>query len=401
MWCVFLGIVIIGSQLARFYKFPKPEMVWLFPLIGFPILFAPVKTVSNAILNRNLDFNKMAVIEVWTALIYQIVVISLAWYGLGVWSFAVANLISGVYSVIALYNVCRWPIGFSWDKNYLMGALKFGGVFTLSGMTSLLRDNIIPLLGVPVFGPTSAGYLKWSNNISDAVSQRFTRVITQVAFPSFSRLQDDRETTLKILNKLLRYTSISSILFLGILSALMTEIVELIFSNKWLPAIFAFYCFAIRMIATNFTTPLDNLIKGIGKVNLSLKIMTVWTGITWLLTLLFILFFGFNGIAIGYAVGGWFAAVWLIHAVRSFGFKIDLAYVFYRPLISALIAVVLILKIKPLFGLNLASLFILAFLGSGIYLVSLFALERNAFVTELYKDFLFLKKSFRREDKTI
>ena len=74
--------------------------------------------------------------------------------------------------------------------------------------------------------------------------------------------------------------------------------------HQWQPALLslAFFCFEIAMSA--ISTPLTNTLNAIGKIDLTLKLMMMWTALTWTITPIMIYFFGFSGVAIGSAVIG-------------------------------------------------------------------------------------------------
>ena len=397
MICISLLLLLSTPLLMRYFKFDDPVLIWLFPLLALPLLFMPIKGVSLAILTRNLAFDKIATIDVATALIYQIILILFAWYDMGVWSFVLANVISIFFSIVVCYKISPWQIGFACDRLYLKSSAKFGGIFQLSGMTSILRDNIIPVLATPMFGVEATGYLKWSFNATGQFSQRLTRIITQVAFPSFSRLQNDRFYLETLLNKMLRYANITTILLLGILLALLPETITLIFDDKWIPAVFSFQCFAVAMLAFNFTTIIDNFFKGIGKVKKSLRIMVSWTIVLWSVSFLSMHFWGFNGIAIAIALGGWFAAIYLILELHYLGYIIRLPYVLYRPLFSGLVMMYTIMKIKTFFPINLYFLIFEMLACVLFYIIIIFVLERMNFVNDLIKDFLIVKSAIQRK----
>ena len=46
------------------------------------------------------------------------------------------------------------------------------------------------------------------------------------------------------------------------------------------------------------TTPLTNALNAIGKIKTTLLLMVMWTTLTWVLTVLFIYFFGYQGVAL-------------------------------------------------------------------------------------------------------
>jgi O-antigen/teichoic acid export membrane protein len=72
--------------------------------------------------------------------------------------------------------------------------------------------------------------------------------------------------------------------------------------QKWQPALLGVSLFAINYAWAAISTPLTNTLNAVGKVNKTLMLMIMWTGLTWTVTPLAIIWYGFNGVAIASAV---------------------------------------------------------------------------------------------------
>jgi O-antigen/teichoic acid export membrane protein len=66
--------------------------------------------------------------------------------------------------------------------------------------------------------------------------------------------------------------------------------------QKWQPAILIFVLYTLSIGWSAISTPLTNTLNAIGKINVTLKLMLMWTTLTWLLIPLGIKFFGYNGV---------------------------------------------------------------------------------------------------------
>jgi len=121
----------------------------------------------------------------------------------------------------------------------------------------------------------------------------------------FARLQEHPERLKRAIEKAMYFISLLIFPVLVGLSTLMFAL-TIVFPryHQWQPALLslAFFCFEIAMSA--ISTPLTNTLNAIGKIDLTLKLMMMWTALTWTITPVMIFFFGFNGVAIGSAVIG-------------------------------------------------------------------------------------------------
>src|SRR5690606_19447601 len=67
--------------------------------------------------------------------------------------------------------------------------------------------------------------------------------------------------------------------------------------GKWQPALLALSFYSLNSIFSSISTPLTNFLTAIGKIKVTLYFMVLWTAATWILTPLFIMLFGYNGVA--------------------------------------------------------------------------------------------------------
>jgi O-antigen/teichoic acid export membrane protein len=116
---------------------------------------------------------------------------------------------------------------------------------------------------------------------------------------------------------MLRYANLVTLLTLSVVAALLPEMIHLVFSDKWLPAVPLFYCFAIRMVGANYTTLLDFGLKAQGYPERSLKILTLWTAWEFGIALAG-LKLGYQWIAISSALTIWGAVAWLHRELNAF-----------------------------------------------------------------------------------
>ncbi|MBK5295259.1 MAG: oligosaccharide flippase family protein [Acidobacteriia bacterium] len=279
-------------------------------LLGLIILFQPLQTLPVALLSRCLRYDLLTSTEVAGGIAYQIAAVILASRGFSFWSFGYAALLSTVVRTMMLFAYSPWRPGVAWDSAYLSRCVRFGGAFQLSGLTAAFRDNLVTLIGGPFFGPSAVGLLNWSLRLAWVCTQTYTAVCTRVAFPSLSRMRSDPALFGAALTKMLRYVNLATLLTLSIVAALLPELIYLVFTDKWLPAVPLFYCFAMRMVASNYTTLLDFGLKAQGYPERSLKILTLWTIWEFAFALAG-LKLGYQWIAVSSAVAIWGAFVWL------------------------------------------------------------------------------------------
>jgi O-antigen/teichoic acid export membrane protein len=66
---------------------------------------------------------------------------------------------------------------------------------------------------------------------------------------------------------------------------------------KWEPALLGFVFFTLSIGWAAISTPLTNTLNAVGQINKTLKLMVMWTVLTWIVTPILVWKFGFNGVA--------------------------------------------------------------------------------------------------------
>jgi O-antigen/teichoic acid export membrane protein len=378
---------------------------WLFPLLNFDVsirwtllalLISPwvssFGTVSVVKLERALRYSVFAKIDVMRGITYVGLAVGLAYWGARSWSFVVAIICSTLVKSWVAFREAPWPIRFRLSLSGMSRTLRFGVIFQLSTLTSLFRDHIGVVLGGPLFGPVSVGYLNWAKNITYYTSQIFTQVVSRVAFPSIARVQDDREVVGQMTQTILKYVNLFTFPVILILASLIPEFVSVVFTDKWRPAIPAFYFYSLRMLGSNVTTLFINVFYGLGRLKTSLRILVYWTLLDWLLSLLLCPFWGFTGIAMAYGFSVLPICVWLILELNRIT-RINLNKSLYLPLLLSGAACVPILILKSWLIPSWVTVFILTGTGFSTFVLMLVAVERKTLLTE---GRIFLLSVFRR-----
>ncbi|MBI3951163.1 MAG: oligosaccharide flippase family protein [Acidobacteria bacterium] len=378
------GLYFLAGPLTAFYQM-DPRMIWVIRGLSLVLLIGLLGSVPNVILERRLAYDVIAKIDGAATLLFHASAVGLALMGFGVWSFIHAAIASELVRAVLLFWRSSWRIGFSWNKSFLRSALKFGSLYQLGGLTSLLRDNIAPLLAGPLFGLGAVGYLKWAERTAYLTSQVFTQIVTRVSFPSFSRMQDHPEEISQAVEKMLRYLMLATAPTLAVGAALIPWIIDFVFTNKWEPATVAFYLLTVRMLGGNITTPFIGVLNATGRVTTSLRILSLWTITDWGLALVFTRLWGFNGVAAAYALGIALPVVWLLREFRRVA-PINLKYALGHPVAAGVIAGVVTWSLGRAWVTGLPSLIAVMLLGLILYPLSMILIEQGRFVHDIRRE---------------
>lgn len=386
-----LGLFLIAPRLLEWLDLDLSTRWILLALLPCPWI-SGLGAMSCARLDRDLRYEVFAKMDVLRVLTYVGIALPLAFWGCGVWSLVVGTVASTLVRSVVAFQAAPWPVGLRLQFSGMGNILRFGILFQASTLTSLFRDHISVLLAGPLFGPQAVGYLNWAKNMTFYSSQALTQAVSRVTFPSISRIQQNQEAVRQMVQTTFKYVNLLTFPAILIFAALIPEFVELVFTSKWTPAIPAFYFFSIRMLGSNISTLYIAVLNGLGKVEISLKILTWWTVLDWVLALILCTRFGFTGIAIAYAISVIPIATWLVLQLNKI-VKVDFLRSFVFPLTISGIAATTVWLAKS--SSQASWLTLLGWVAAGLvlYVLLLIMIEGQSLLGDIR---VFLKTLARR-----
>jgi PST family polysaccharide transporter len=146
---VAIAVAAFSPLLAWMYREPRLVMVSI-ALAGL-IPLSGLATLPTALLNRNLRFGVLAVIDTLPPAVGLIAGLSAAWFGLGYWSLIVAAACETGSNVYLIWTAGNWRPSFRAINKSTMSPVVSGGHITLFNLANYLTmtfDNIIIALAL-------------------------------------------------------------------------------------------------------------------------------------------------------------------------------------------------------------------------------------------------------------
>lgn len=315
-WFIFLATVLIAVSGILTGKIGWEGNLVLMAL-GFSFPLVTLKTIPSVMLERRLDFGKLVLPQIVEQFVYNGLLIMLAVQGFGVLSYFFAVLARSVAGVIAMWYVQRWPIGFSLNRLAVTSMLGTGVKFQVNDLLARLKDQLF-FLALGLYLPTDKfGYITLSKTFSMLPYQLSVQNVIAITFPTYARLQHDKTLLRKAIEKTIFFIALLTFPMLVGMCVFIFPITELIPKYaKWQPALFTFVLLTLSIGWGALSTPLTNTLNAIGHINTTLKLMVMWTLLTWILTPVAVWFFDFNGVALAtFAIS--FTSILPIYYVRK------------------------------------------------------------------------------------
>jgi O-antigen/teichoic acid export membrane protein len=284
--------------LVAFYH--EPQLFWVTVALASGFVLNAGGVQHSAILQREMRFSALALIEAVSMLISCGSGIAMALAGFGYWALVVMSVSLPAVSTLCLWLtsawVPRWP---RW--NPAIGSMvRFGGTVTLNTLVVYVAYNAEKVLLGRYFGAEALGVYGRAYQLISIPSESLNSAIYLVAVSGLARLQGDlprfRSFFLKGYSLLLSLTlpvTIASALFAD-------EIIRVVLGPKWYNAIPSFRYLAPTIVAFALINPMGWFLFSSGRVLRSLKMALVIAPVV-ILGYVLGLPYGASGVAIGFS----------------------------------------------------------------------------------------------------
>lgn len=297
-WLI-VGITLIIAQTSFVGAKVGSEGKWVLLALAISFPLASLKTIPSIKLERQLEFSKLVLPQIFEQIVFHSILIVLAWRGMGAMAYTWAILARSVIGVSVMWLIQSWQIGLAFSKKSFKDLISFGAKFQLNDFLARIKDQLFYLFLGNFLPLRQFGYIQWSKTWSMYPYNLTVQNVMAITFPTFSRLQKHKNLLKKAIEKSVFFISLSIFPLLVGMSIFIRPLTVVIPQYaKWQPAIPSFVMFTLSIGWSAISTPLINTLNAIGKINKTLKLMILWTALTWILTPALMHFFGFNGVAL-------------------------------------------------------------------------------------------------------
>jgi O-antigen/teichoic acid export membrane protein len=347
--------VAIAPVLAAFYH--DPRIVWVTVVLAAGFLFNGAGVQHSAILQRQMRFTALAVIDTVSLLVSTAVGMGMAIGGYGYWALVGMMVTAPVMSTTCVWLVTAWVPGKPRRQAGVRSMMRFGGMTTLNGLVTYVAYNLEKVLLGRFWGAEALGIYGRAYQLTNIPTDNLNSATAGVAFAALSRLQDDPN---RFKSYFLKGYSLILALTLPITIACALFADDLIFvllGPKWKDAVAIFRLLAPTILIFAVINPLGWLLLSIGMVGRSLKIALVIAPLV-IAGYIVGLPYGPKGVAFAYsaAMTAWVIPhiAWCVHgtvvSVR------EILQAVARPLLSGLVAAAFAFGVQFFYGHSLLPL---------------------------------------------
>ncbi|MBE0596617.1 MAG: MOP flippase family protein, partial [Desulfuromonadales bacterium] len=331
-------LYLLAPLLASFYH--EARVTPLLRLLALSFVISGLGTLHQALLERGLEFARLARIEVAATLAGAAVGIGAALSGQGVWSLVYQTLTLTAVTTALLWFFSGWRPGLALGLHEVRQVMSYSLNLTGFNVFNYFARNADYLLIGRYLGATELGYYTLAYRLMLYPLQNISAVVARVMFPVYVRMQDDNARFSRTYLRVAAAVALVTFpLMLGLL-ALAEPFVLAVFGPSWQPVVLLLQILAPLGIAQAIVPLVGSIYQAKGRtdwmfrwgvVASALFVISFLIGIRW----------GVIGVALAYAVA-FLALSYPAQAIpfRLIGLRVrELMAVLWRPFaISVLMA---------------------------------------------------------------
>jgi PST family polysaccharide transporter len=272
---LFLGILLtivlasLSNTISNFYNEPILAPITLLTSITFAI--SSLTSVHKAILQRSMDFRKLAIVETVAILVAGIFAIALALLKFGVWCLVLQSITSTTISALMIWRVSKWEPHLKFDMTAIKELFGFSrNVFGFNFFNYWSRNIDDLLIGKFISSSSLGIYTKAYEFMLMPINQ-ISSTIGKVMFPSLSKIQNDKMRVKEIYLKTIGVIALVTFPFMCALFIVSESFVISVFGIKWIKLIPILKVFSIIGLMQSIVTTVGWIYYSQGRTGLMLR----------------------------------------------------------------------------------------------------------------------------------
>lgn len=297
------AIAMAGSAPLIALFFRQPALIGITVALSFGFLFDGLGVQHMALLNRQMKFKAISVIDVGSVAAGFVVGAIMALTGWGYWALVGTTLSTAAFRVTAIWTVSQWRPQAPVRRSGTRPLVRFGADLTLVGVVYAFARGSDNLLIGRFLGSEAVGLYSRATALLNRPIDRLTSPIYAVIVPVLSRLQTEPDRYRLAFLQVFEGLAIGGFIFAGLFLPLAHPTVSVVLGHRWegaAPVFAALTVAAIYLPLSNSTSWLYTS-QGRGR---DLLITSVIAACVMIGSFVVGLPFGPTGVAIAYSASG-------------------------------------------------------------------------------------------------
>lgn len=250
-----------------------PDAADVLRVLCWCVPMGALSAVPMALLARDLRFGELARISMSSAVAANLVGITAAGCGAGLWSLVAMEFTREVFALIGGFALSGWRPGVRGRWSHLRDLSRFNLQVLLTHVLGHV-DQLLPraLIGA-LMGPQALGWFLMANRVFDEVSRLATGPLAGIAMAATARARGDVSTLQRIVLGLYRMSTLFALpAFVG-LAAIAPVLLPWLFGEHWTPAVIALQILLLAGLRTATGVFNVSILRAMGRADLPIVLL--------------------------------------------------------------------------------------------------------------------------------
>jgi len=270
---IFIILWFTAPLIAEFYG--ENQLIQLIRVMSIVLIINSFGLIQIAKLKKDVDFKKKTLLILGSSVLGTTAGITAALLDYGVWSLVIQEIVRASIKNIGLWFFYKWRPMLSFNINSLKSLFSFSSWALLMGVVNSIFDNLYVLIIGKFFPAAQLGFYTKANQFQKMISQQPSNAVGSVAFPVFSKIQDEKEQLKNAIRKFIQH----SMFFITPIAALFFVIAKpfflILLTEKWLPMVPYFQLLLIAGVIYPLHMVNVQVLSAQGKMRLNFNISMI------------------------------------------------------------------------------------------------------------------------------
>lgn len=258
MSLIMYGLLYVSAPLiADFYE--QPILINIIRIYCLTLIIGAISAVNSVRLTIDINYKLSNIIGSTVALLSGLVGVVCAYSGWGVWALVAQQMSSSVIRTCLLIYHVRWFPSLEFSIKSFKRLFSYGSKLLASGLIHSAYSNLYPMIIGKELSAADVGYVTRAKGFNEVSAGTINTILSSVAFPVLSRVQDDDKVLLRIYNKYIQMSAFIVAPIAFFLIGIAKPLILFLLTDKWATSILL-----MQILSLNF------LWDGIIKINLNL-----------------------------------------------------------------------------------------------------------------------------------
>ena len=229
-------LLIAGASPLISWFFGDDRLFSISIAISSCFFFGGLTVQHQALLRRNMHFNRMGIILVSSTAMSFAVGIYLAWQGFEYWALVWKDVSRAIFFAIGTWLFYRWLPGLPKRKSGIGTMLRTGQHVTGFNVLVYFSGNLGQILLGKLWGPGPVGLYKQAGQLISLPSGLLNWPLSHIMTPALSALQGEPERYRNYYRKAVSFLAFVYMPLIAYLAVYSESIIALVLGEKWMAA---------------------------------------------------------------------------------------------------------------------------------------------------------------------